>query len=183
MHNMSSPQKVAKFLEDSGLSKKELANMIDVSYSYAYNLSNDQFPFTTKRDTLEKLAVVMGIEPSEFSEYKVISYEPSNSTKAILLDMKKETNLSNLEILQSLPYELRSRVVDVLRGVESIPPDINFVETIVKTIKKNPIKNDYKNLLEASLKDSFNRSNTELNNRNLAMIEIMVDKYIESRCY
>ena len=50
-----SSQGLKEFLEETHLSKKELANMIGVTLSYVYNLANENAPFTRRKDTLERL--------------------------------------------------------------------------------------------------------------------------------
>src|SRR5574344_3061473 len=66
-----SSEKVAKFLEKTGLHKKDFAEMIGVTLSYVYNLIDNTIPFSTRSTTLERIAVVMEIEPEDFEEYKI----------------------------------------------------------------------------------------------------------------
>ena len=54
-----SSEKVAKFLEENGIHKKDFAEMIGVTLSYVYNLIDDTIPFSTRTTTLERIATVM----------------------------------------------------------------------------------------------------------------------------
>ena len=45
--------------------------MIGVTLSYVYNLIDETIPFSTRSTTLERIAIVMEIQPEEFDEYKI----------------------------------------------------------------------------------------------------------------
>ena len=49
---LKSSEKVAKFLEDNGLHKKDFAEMIGVTLSYVYNLIDETIPFSTRSTTI-----------------------------------------------------------------------------------------------------------------------------------
>ena len=66
-----SSQKLAKFLEEKSLHKRDFAEMIGVTLSYVYNLIDETIPFSTRSTTLERIATVMDIHPEEFIEYKI----------------------------------------------------------------------------------------------------------------
>src|SRR5574344_2191403 len=66
-----SSEKVAKFLDKTGLHKKDFAEMIGVTLSYVYNLIDNTIPFSTRSTTLERIATVIEVEPEEFEEYKI----------------------------------------------------------------------------------------------------------------
>jgi len=70
-----SSKKLVKFLEEADLHKKDFAEMIGVTLSYVYSLIDSSVAFSTRTTTLERIAVVMGVDPSEFPEYKA-SEEP-----------------------------------------------------------------------------------------------------------
>ena len=72
INRRKSSQKVADFLEKkTHCIKKDFAEMIGVTLSYVYNLIDETIPFSTRSTTLERIAVVMEIEPEEFEEYKI----------------------------------------------------------------------------------------------------------------
>ena len=130
-----SSQELNLFLEEEKLSKKELANMIGVTLSYVYNLANENAPFTRRKDTLERLAVVMGVDPIEFEEYprgsNINPYYVDNSARAKYLDIRQNYTISNLDLIRKVPPELQLKVVDILRG-KDIPPDITFIRMLLK---------------------------------------------------
>ena len=66
-----SSEKVADFLEKNALHKRDFAEMIGVTLSYVYNLIDETVPFSTRGTTIERIAIVMEVEPEDFSEYKI----------------------------------------------------------------------------------------------------------------
>ena len=66
-----SSKKLANFLTKTGLHKKDFAQMVGVTLSYVYNLIDETIPFSTRSATLERIAVVMDIQPEEFPEYRI----------------------------------------------------------------------------------------------------------------
>src|SRR5574344_2455765 len=119
-----SSEKVAKFLDKSGLHKKDFAEMIGVTLSYVYNLIDNTIPFSTRSTTLERIATVMEIEPEEFEEYKIPG-EP------ILIDdsiefLKESITMKGLSVvnfLKAFPRKKRLEIVDILRGACPLPLD------------------------------------------------------------
>lgn len=181
---MTSSQKLKAFLEENKLSKKELANMIGVTQSYVYNLADERVPFTARRETLERLAVVMGIEPTEFKEYNSSFKNPyyiDNSARAKFLEIRENHKISNLELLKKVPTELQLKVVDILRGNANIPPDITLIEMLLRLLSERFNNSDCLVILEAALIDACKQAGTILNEANIEMIETMVKYYLESR--
>ena len=181
---MTSSQKLKTFLEENKLSKKELANMIGVTQSYVYNLADERVPFSTKRETIERLAVVMGIEPSEFKEYISSSKNPyyiNNSAGAKFLEIRENYEISNLELLKKVPRELQLKVVDILRGDANIPPDITLIKMLLGLLSERFSNSDCLVILEAALRDACKQAGTILNEANIEMIKTMAKYYLESR--
>lgn len=73
--NIKSSKKVADFLEQNNLHKKDFAQMIGVTLSYVYNIIDENIPFSTRSTTIERIATVMDIMPEEFEEY-IIEDDP-----------------------------------------------------------------------------------------------------------
>ncbi|GBF22996.1 hypothetical protein tpqmel_0400 [Candidatus Gastranaerophilus sp. (ex Termes propinquus)] len=126
VHEKSS-KKVATFLEENSLHKKDFAQMIGVTLSYVYNLIDESIPFSSRTTTLERIAAVMDVEPEAFDEY-VISQEPTVHDKNLEIIKKyiKKNKLSTLDFLKQFERKKRLGLVDMMRGAKSIP--INFAE-------------------------------------------------------
>ena len=130
-----SSEKVAKFLNKHSLHKKDFAEMIGVTLSYVYNLIDETVPFSTRGTTIERIATVMGIEPEEFSEYR-IPQEPILIDKSIetIKSYLKDNNLSVINFLKSFPRKKRIDIVDILRGAIPLPIDYKELNLISKTL-------------------------------------------------
>ena len=130
-----SSEKVASFLKNNALHKRDFAEMIGVTLSYVYNLIDETVPFSTRGTTLERIATVMEIEPDEFAEYK-IPQEPIliDSAIEIIKDYLKDNKLSVVSFLKSFPRKKRLDMVDMLRGALPLPVDFKELQLIAKTL-------------------------------------------------
>lgn len=131
----NSSQRLVDFLEHSGLHKKDFAEMIGVTLSYVYSLIDPSMPFSTRTTTLERIAVVMGIEPNDFPEYK-ISEEPRLSDPGIefLKQKQAEVGLSNLDFIRKFPRNRRLEIVDLWREAYPLPLDWNNLHSIAEIL-------------------------------------------------
>ena len=131
MDNIKSSKKVADFLDKTGLHKKEFAQMIGVTLSYVYNLIDENVPFSTRSTTLERIATVMDINPEEFAEYQIPQDSiPYSENLIFLKDLIKHENLTTLDFLKMFERKKRLELVDILRGVKSIPIDFSELKKI-----------------------------------------------------
>jgi len=128
--------RLVNFLEETGLHKKDFAEMIGVTLSYVYSLIDSSVAFSTRTTTLERIAVVMGVDPEDFPEYK-----PSEEPKLIdpgvqfLKDKQEELGLTNVQLLKRFPRQKRVEVVDLWRGAEPLPLDWNHLATIANVLE------------------------------------------------
>lgn len=122
-----SSKKVAYFLENNKLHKKDFAQMIGVTLSYIYNLIDETIPFSSRSTTLERIATVMDVLPEEFDEY-IIEQDPitSNRNLEFIKAKIKENKMSTLDYIKMFERKNRLHLVDILRGQKAIP--INFAE-------------------------------------------------------
>jgi len=137
-----SSEKVAKFLKNNNLHKKDFAEMIGVTLSYVYNLIDETISFSTRGTTLERIAIVMEIEPDEFEEYK-IPQEPIliDDSVEFIKDAIQSKKMSIVNFLKSFPRKKRLDMVDILRGVLPVPLDFKELVMIgqVRDLSKNEI--------------------------------------------
>jgi transcriptional regulator with XRE-family HTH domain len=176
---LKSSQKVAKFLEKTGLHKKDFAEMIGVTLSYVYNLIDNTIPFSTRSTTLERIATVMEIEPEEFEEYK-IPQEPILIDESIefLKDNLNSKGLSVVNFLKSFPRKKRLDIVDILRGASPLPIDFKELAMIAQVLDLS--KEELYPLWEKRLKQVLESSGMNINS-NSALLNTMFDcakKYI-----
>ncbi len=130
-----SSEKVSEFLSKNALHKKDFAEMIGVTLSYVYNLTDNSIPFSTRGTTIERIAAVMEVEPEEFGEYK-IPQEPILIDESVetIKEYLKENKLSAISFLKSFPRKKRLEMVDILRGASPLPIDYKEVQLIGKTL-------------------------------------------------
>ncbi len=130
-----SSEKVAKFLKKNSLHKRDFAEMIGVTLSYVYNLIDETVPFSTRGTTIERIAVVMDVNPEEFGEYR-IPQEPILIDESVetLKDYIKENNLSVVNFLKAFPRKKSLDIVDILRGAMPLPIDYKELKLIGKTL-------------------------------------------------
>ncbi len=121
---VNSSQRLVAFLEKANLHKKDFAEMIGVTLSYVYSLIDENIAFSTRTTTLERVAVVMEIEPESFPEYKRPE-EPRLMDQGIefLKSVQREQGLSNVQFLKRFPRSQRLEIVDMWRGALPMPLD------------------------------------------------------------
>jgi len=140
-HEHKSSKIVADFLKKTNLHKKDFAQMIGVTLSYVYNLIDESVPFSTRAITLERIAVVMGINPEEFIEYKIPPEPASYSENLIILkELIKRNNFSNLDFLFQIERKKRLPAVDILRGARAIPIDYFELKQIGKILNMDKVQ-------------------------------------------
>jgi hypothetical protein len=124
IQSVNSSQRLVAFLEKSNLHKKDFAEMIGVTLSYVYSLIDENIAFSTRTTTLERVAVVMEIEPESFPEYKRPE-EPRLMDQGIefLKNIQREQGLSNVQFLKRFPRSQRLEIVDMWRGALPMPLD------------------------------------------------------------
>src|SRR5574344_2502907 len=141
-----SSEKVAKFLDKTGLHKKDFAEMIGVTLSYVYNLIDNTIPFSTRSTTLERISTVMEVEPEDFSEYR-IPQEPILVDESVdyLKSALKHKKMSVVNFLKAFPRKKRIDVVDILRGALPMPLDYKELSSIGRIAGLNFNKKYYYN--------------------------------------
>ncbi len=168
-----SSEKVAKFLEKNSLHKKDFAEMIGVTLSYVYNLIDETIPFSTRSTTLERIAVVMEVEPEEFEEYK-IPQEPVliDDSVQFIKDALKSKKMSVVNFLKAFPRKKRLDIVDILRGTLPLPVDYKELSMIGQVLDLS--KDDIYNIWEKRMKQIL-----EINGMNIysnaALVNSMFD--------
>jgi hypothetical protein len=137
--NSNSSQRLIQFLETNNLHKKEFADMIGVTLSYVYSLIDHQVAFSTRSTTVERIAVVMGLEPHVFPEYRHPD-EPKLLDPGVVFFQQRqaEQGLSNLQFLKAFPRAQRTELVDVWRGALPLPLDWSWLMAIAKPLALSP---------------------------------------------
>lgn len=175
-----SSEKVARFLEKNSLHKKDFAEMVGVTLSYVYNLTDKTLPFSTRSTTIERIATVMEILPEEFEEYK-IPQEPIliDETIEYFKQVMKEKGMTTINFLKAFPRKKRLDIVDMLRGTLPIPIDFKELTMIGQVLDIS--KDDIYSLWEKRVKQLLESNGMNIY-ANAALINSMFDcakKYIQ----
>ncbi len=130
-----SSQRLIQFLDQQGLHKKDFAEMIGVTLSYVYSLIDEEVPFSTRTTTLERVAMVMGISPETFPEYRM-SEEPRIADNGVdfLKRHQQKLGLSNIQLIKKFPRNQRLDIVDMWRGAKAIPLDWSQLSGIASVL-------------------------------------------------
>ncbi len=170
---MKSSQKVLKFLESAGVHKKDFAEMVGVTLSYVYNLTDSAIAFSTRATTLERIAAVMDIKPEEFEEYK-IPQEPVVIDEGVvfLKDAMHKKKISAVEFLKSFPRKNRLKLVDMLRGVSPVPIDFKELAAIADVLGLT--KKDMFAIWEKRMRQVFESNGMNMGD-NAALVESMFE--------
>jgi transcriptional regulator with XRE-family HTH domain len=133
---LSSSEKLVNFLEEVNLHKKDFAEMIGVTLSYVYSLIDNEIAFSSRTTTLERIAIVMGVDPEDFPEYK-INEEPKLIDPGVefLKEKQKDRGLSNVQLLKKFPRQMRVEIVDTLRGSLPLPLDWQRLSSITDILE------------------------------------------------
>lgn len=168
-----SSEKVAKFLRDNNLHKKDFAEMVGITLSYVYNLIDETIPFSTRSTTLERISTVMEIEPEEFSEYR-IPQEPILIEDSVLYikESLKSKKMSVVNFLKSFPRKKRIEIVDMLRGALPLPVDFKELSVIGQILDLSK-ENVYK-MWEIRMRQVFEAAGMNIAS-NSALVNAMFD--------
>ena len=136
--NIKSSKKVADFLEQNNLHKKDFAQMIGVTLSYVYNIIDENIPFSTRSTTIERIATVMDIMPEEFEEY-IIEDDPMpfNENLHKIKEYIKKNEMKVVDFLKLFERKKRLQIDAILRGKESLPIDYYELSTFKEILKIN----------------------------------------------
>ena len=136
--NIKSSKKVADFLEQNNLHKKDFAQTIGVTLSYVYNIIDENIPFSTRSTTIERIATVMDIMPEEFEEY-IIEDDPMpfNENLHKIKEYIKKNEMKVVDFLKLFERKKRLKIVDILRGKEPLPIDYYELSTFKEILKIN----------------------------------------------
>ncbi|MGE0200852.1 MAG: hypothetical protein AB7P76_07785 [Candidatus Melainabacteria bacterium] len=134
----SSSTMLVSCLEENNLHKKDFAEMIGVTLSYVYSLIDESVPFSTRTTTLERVAVVMGIQPETFPEYKRPE-EPKliDAGLEFLKARQAEMGLNNIQFLKRFPRSQRLEIVDMWRGALPLPLDWAKLQSLAAVLELN----------------------------------------------
>ena len=169
-NTFKSSVKVAQFLKDNNIHKKDFAQMIGVTLSYVYNLTDDRIPFSSRTTTLERIATVMGISPVEFEEYRITQDNVENKISQYIKEKIQKIGMKQIDFIKSFPKKEQLYTVDMLRGVKPLPINLNEIKLIGKILKIT--EDEIFNLWENRIKEILEENMMNLEGNKLFLIEV-----------
>lgn len=180
--NIKSSKKVADFLEQNNLHKKDFAQMIGVTLSYVYNIIDENIPFSTRSTTIERIATVMDIMPEEFEEY-IIEDDPMpfNENLHKIKEYIKKNEMKIVDFLKLFERKKRLKIVDILRGKEPLPIDYYELSTFKEILKIND--DDFFELWKNVFYDYLKKGGLDLEKNKMLLDKMMscAKDYINSK--
>lgn len=138
-HTMSpSVDIILKRLDDLGLRKVEFARRLGVSPEYIYRILNGKVAFPGIRETLEKMAEILDIDPTLFPEYVRFQEGLSPSAK-LVWDRMRELKLTREDLYRKIEGRIsRPYFYGILRGDHPFPTNRAFIQLFATALGIEP---------------------------------------------
>src|SRR5438093_12320830 len=103
-------------LDELDISKTEFARRLGVSPDYVYRILKGRVPFPHVRETIERMAEIVEVDPHVFAEYREMEQALSTSTRLVWQRMK-ELEMNREDLFQALGGRIsRPYFNSILRG-------------------------------------------------------------------
>lgn len=165
-------------IKELKMNNTSFSKAVGMSREYISKVLNYKQPFPKKRETLEKLAKVCGIDPHEFSEYSILEKNLSESTLKLWKQMSK-LGISRKELAEKLKGQIdKTHLYGILNGELRFPQHIVLIERLAKSVNLNPtVFKEYKTAL---LKKKDNKADNKIVT---TFINMLFDKMMISKGY
>ena len=121
-----------------GLSKTELARRLGVSQDYVYRILNGRIAFPRARETLERIAAAIEVDPFVFPEYRERDELLSLSTR-LVWERMKERGMSRDELFQAMGGGIsRPYFNSIMRGDQPFPTNRAFIQLFALALELPP---------------------------------------------
>ena len=129
---------ILKRLDELGLRKVEFARRLGVSPEYIYRILNGKVSFPGIRETLEKMAEILDIEPTKFPEY--VRFQEGLSPSALKVwDRMRELKLTREDLFRKIEGRIsRPYFYGILRGDHPFPTNRAFIQLFSTALGMQP---------------------------------------------
>jgi len=130
---------ILKRLDELGLRKVEFARRLGVSPEYIYRILNGKVSFPGIRETLEKMAEILAIEPTRFPEY--VRFQEGLSPSALKVwDRMRELKLTREDLFKKIEGRIsRPYFYGILRGDHPFPTNRAFIQLFSTALGMQPV--------------------------------------------
>lgn len=134
----ASVQTIADQLGELSISKTEFARLLGVSPDYVYRILKGRVPFPRVRETMERMAEILAIDPHVFSEYRELEQALSPSTRLVWQRMK-ELSLSRDDLFNAMGGRIsRPYFNSILRGDQPFPSNRAYIQLFALALDLPP---------------------------------------------
>ncbi len=134
----ASVQTIADQLTELAISKTEFARLLGVSPDYVYRILKGRVPFPRVRETMERMAEILKIDPHVFAEYRDLEQALSPSTRLVWLRMK-ELSLSRDDLFTAMGSRIsRPYFNSILRGDQPFPSNRAYIQLFALALDLPP---------------------------------------------
>jgi transcriptional regulator with XRE-family HTH domain len=125
-------------LDRMGLKKVEFARQLGVSPEYIYRILNGKVSFPGIRETLEKMAEILDIEPTNFPEY--VRFQQGLSPSALTVWQRmRELRLTREDLYRRMEGRIsRPYFYGILRGDHPFPTNRAFIQLFATSLDMDP---------------------------------------------
>src|SRR5438552_15160857 len=132
-----SAQLLRDSLKNLNISGRELARRTGLTPDYVYRLLSGKNPFPAKRETIEKIAEIIGVEPVGFSEYRNLLRVLPESTRKLWKRLH-QIGMSKKELSNRLPDYSMNYIYQILRGHIPFPRDPRTIQQLAHAAGMSP---------------------------------------------
>ena len=134
----ASVQAIADQLAELDVSKTEFARLLGVSPDYVYRILKGRVPFPRVRETMERMAEILKLDPHVFAEYRELEQALSPSTRLVWQRMK-ELALSRDDLFNAMGSRIsRPYFNSILRGDQPFPSNRAYIQLFALALDLPP---------------------------------------------
>lgn len=133
-----SVQTILERLDEMNMSKTEFARQLAVSPDYVYRILKGRVPFPHVRETMERMAEILDLDPHVFAEYREMEQVLSASTRLVWQRMK-ELGMTREDLFQAMGGRIsRPYFNSILRGDQPFPSNRAYVQLFALSLQLPP---------------------------------------------
>lgn len=165
-------------LEKLGMRKVEFARRLEVSPEYIYRILNGKVAFPGIRETLEKMAEIINVEPTRFPEYVRFAEGLSPSAQKVW-DRMRTLKLVRDELFRKMEGRIsRPYFYGILRGDHPFPVNRAFIQLFATALGMEPT-----DFPEYAMARELRWRPEEMQELELRFLNLLVDKMLSDRGY
>lgn len=173
-----SVETILRRLDELGLRKVEFARRLGVSPEYIYRILNGKVAFPGIRETLEKMAEILDIDPTRFPEYVRFQEGLSPSAQKVW-DRMRELRLTREDLYRKIEGRIsRPYFYGILRGDHPFPTNRAFIQLFATALGMQP--SDFP---EYSVAREQRWRTEEMRDLELRFLNLLFDKMLSDRGY